>query len=74
MLVAPGTIFCPTDELVRSKGWMFYRLCFAAVDEVDVKVSSERFVRGCRDFWAKKEVGDVEESVRRGVEEGCVTQ
>ncbi len=74
VLVAPGTIFCPTEAIAAEKGWMFYRLCFAAVDEADVRRTSERFVNGCRDFWRKKDLGDIEESIRVGVEEGCVPQ
>ncbi len=72
VLVAPGLIFSPTPEIAKEKGWEFYRLCFAAVDEPDVEATSHRFVAGMNSFWRKKDLKDIEESVRSGVEEGCI--
>ncbi|KAL9614452.1 MAG: hypothetical protein Q9167_001055 [Letrouitia subvulpina] len=62
VLVAPGSLFAPTEEIRVGKGWSFFRICFAAVDEPDVAKTSHRFVEGCKSFWRKKNVGDIEES------------
>lgn len=61
VLVAPGEMFAPTDEIRDSTAWQYQRLCFAAVDDDVVKSSSEGFVRGIRDFWAleAKEIKDL---------------
>ena len=63
VLVAPGILFSPTDEIRDKKGWGYFRLCFAAVDEADVEKTSRRFVDGCRSFWEKKRLGEDEEGV-----------
>ena len=72
ILVAPGGIFSPTDEIKEEKGWSYFRLCFAAVDEEDVERTSNRFVDGMKSFWAKKSLDDIQESIEQGVQEGCV--
>lgn len=72
VLVAPGLIFSPTTEIAAEKGWAYHRLCFAAVDEPDVEATSRRYVAGMNSFWRKKELKDIEESVRMGIEEGCI--
>jgi hypothetical protein len=68
VLVAPGLIFSPTPEIAKEKGWMYQRLCFAAVDEPDVEATSHRFVAACNSFWRKKDLKDIEKSVREAVE------
>ena len=67
ILVAPGTIFSPTEEILTKEGWGYFRLCFAAVDEVDVAATSHRFVEAVRSFWTKKNLDDIEEIVRKSV-------
>lgn len=52
VLVAPGTMFAPTEEVRAESAWQYQRLCFAAVDEEVVTSSSEGFVKGINDFWA----------------------
>lgn len=52
VLIAPGTMFSPTDKIRDEKGWQYFRLCFAAVDEDVLKTSSEAFVQAFTDFWA----------------------
>ena len=69
VLVSPGTIFSPTDVIKKEKGWDFFRLCFAAVDEPDVEDTSLRFVDGVRAFWGKKSLDDIEEDVVWGEDE-----
>lgn len=72
ILVAPGAIFSPTDEIKEEKGWAYQRICFAAVDEEDVEKTSKRYVDGMKSFWAKKSLDDIKESVQQGIREGCV--
>ena len=61
-LLAPGSMFSPTDELREEKGWQYFRLCFAAVPEDKIRGYSERVVKGVRDFWeikTKKGIEDI---------------
>lgn len=60
VLVAPGTMFSSNPEIARSKAWQYYRLCFAAVDENDVKDISKRFVQCCHDFWNIKDKREIQ--------------
>ena len=62
ILVAPGQIFSPTQEIRDAKSWAYFRLCFAAVDLPDVEKTSHRFVEGCQSFWRKKSLDDIEDS------------
>lgn len=66
VLLAPGAMFSPTEEIMEKVGWQYFRLCFAAVDEPDVDKTSERFVNGVKAFWAiknKKEIDDLGDPV-----------
>lgn len=60
ILVAPGSLFAPTEEIRQEKSFSYMRICFAAVDEQDVGPMSHRFVEGLKSFWAKKKVEDIE--------------
>lgn len=64
VLVAPGSLFAPNDEIRTEKSWMYFRICFAAVDEELVEGLSWRFVEACRSFWRKKSVDEIEELAR----------
>lgn len=64
-LVSPGTMFSPTPDIAKEKGWAYFRLCFAAIDEGELKRCTKGFVHGCRDFWEIKDLGDIEEDVKR---------
>lgn len=70
VLTAPGTIFAPTDEIREGKAWQYFRLCFAAIDEKEVKSMSERFVRAAHDFWEmdEKEVQELLDEDEGGVD------
>jgi DNA-binding transcriptional MocR family regulator len=70
-LVAPGSIFSTTDEIQEKKGWQYFRLCYAAVNDDQVESTARRFVQGVQDFWAKTEVEDPddEEGVLADVEQ-----
>ena len=62
VLVAPGWIFSPTDEIREEKSYAYFRICFAAVDEPDVEKTSKRFVAGVQDFWRKKNLDYVDDT------------
>jgi len=70
VLVAPGTIFAPTEEIREERAWAYFRLCFAAVDEPDVETMGRRFVAGVQHFWGLKRLDDVEELSEREIEAG----
>jgi DNA-binding transcriptional MocR family regulator len=53
-LVAPGSIFSPTQEIRDNDSFNCFRLCFAACPVEQVKDISERFARGAQDFWRIK--------------------
>ncbi|KAI9818260.1 MAG: hypothetical protein M1832_004476 [Thelocarpon impressellum] len=71
VLVAPALIFCPTDEVREARGPDFFRLCFAAVEEDEVRSTSHRFVAAFNSFWAKKDAREIEEKVQAAAAEGC---
>ncbi|KAI9727208.1 MAG: hypothetical protein M1834_008468 [Cirrosporium novae-zelandiae] len=64
ILASPGTMFSPTEEIKNRRGWSYFRLCFAAVDEPDVRKTSERFVAGFKSFWKVKHPRDIEEEAK----------
>ena len=51
VLVAPGTIFAPSDAIRARDAWKCFRLCFAAVPRTDVGPIADRFVAGVKAFW-----------------------
>jgi DNA-binding transcriptional MocR family regulator len=61
VLVAPGAMFSANEGIVAEKGWKYFRICFAAVDDREVEECSKRFVAGMKSFWGKRKVGDIEE-------------
>lgn len=74
VLLSPGAIFSPTDEIREAVGWSYFRLCFAAVSEAEVEASSERLVNGINAFWKiknKKDLEDIEKAID-GKREGVV--
>jgi DNA-binding transcriptional MocR family regulator len=64
VLIAPGSIFSPTDALREEKGWQYFRLCFAAVDDDVVEKCSKGVVEAFRSFWTKKKVSDIDEILK----------
>lgn len=66
VLVSPGLIFSPTDEIRNKDGWKFYRLCFAACDEKEIEPISKRFVDAVTDFWRIKSVRKMEDLLEEG--------
>jgi DNA-binding transcriptional MocR family regulator len=77
-LVAPGGMFAPTKEIRDSDSFNCVRLCFAAVEEEEIKDISKRFADGAQDFWKirtkekiDKLLDDIEgESVEQGMDAG----
>lgn len=64
VLASPGTIFSPTEQIAKEEGYKFFRLCFAACDESEIKPISERFVDGAHAFWRIKSKSRIEELLR----------
>ena len=60
VLVAPGSIFSPTEQLRDEKGWQYFRLCFAAVDDDVLEKHSTGLVEGIKSFWTKKRESDID--------------
>jgi DNA-binding transcriptional MocR family regulator len=60
VLVAPGIMFSPTEDIKARDGWRFFRICFAAIDEGELKGTGERLVQGVEDFWRIRDRGVVE--------------
>ena len=66
VLVAPGAMFSPTPEIAEEKGWQYFRLCFAAVEEEEVEKSGKRFAEGVRTFWMIKRQEDLDDIEGKG--------
>jgi DNA-binding transcriptional MocR family regulator len=64
VLVSPGSMFSPTDALREEKGWKYFRLCFAAVDDDVIERYSKGVVDAFRSFWTKKKVSDIDEILK----------
>ncbi len=78
VLVAPGTMFSPTEAIRNEEGWKFFRLCFAAIDEEELKGVSERLRDGVQGFFRIKERKVVEKLLEEdeavgGMVEGVVS-
>lgn len=69
ILTAPGTIFAPTEEIRLADAWQYFRLCFAAVEEKDVRDLSERFVKASHDFWDITDAKEIQGMLDEGTEE-----
>jgi len=55
ILVSPGSIFSPTDEIRAKDGWRYFRLCFAAINEDELGPTSKRLADGVAGFWRIKD-------------------
>ena len=66
VLVSPGEMFSGSKEIAEEKGWKYFRLCFAAVDDDELEGTCRRFVKGVHDFWGVKDA----EKVRKWAEDG----
>jgi DNA-binding transcriptional MocR family regulator len=61
VLVTPGTIFAPTEEIRERDAWECFRICFAACEEDEIEPLSKRFVKGAKDFWRIKSKETIDE-------------
>ncbi|PSN74732.1 PLP-dependent transferase [Corynespora cassiicola Philippines] len=60
VLVAPGAMFSPTEEIRETDSFNCFRLCFAACPEDDVESISKRFTDGAQAFWRIKSKGKID--------------
>ncbi|KAF2798832.1 PLP-dependent transferase [Melanomma pulvis-pyrius CBS 109.77] len=59
-LVAPGSIFSPTEEIRDKDSFNCFRLCFAACPAEEVKDISKRFADGAQAFWRIKKTDKID--------------
>ena len=64
VLISPGSIFAPTDEIRAETAWQYFRLCFAAVDDDVVEKYSKSCVAAFEDFWKIKKVSEIDEILK----------
>lgn len=64
VLVSPGAIFAPTEEIRDRDAWECFRLCFAACPREDVVPISERFAEGAKAFWRIKKESVIDELLK----------
>jgi len=67
VLLAPGQMFSPTPEIAKEKGWQYYRLCFAAVDDNVIKKYSESTVAAFRHYWTIDDPKEIDKILNRMV-------
>ena len=60
VLVSPGEMFSPTDEIKKADGWKYFRLCFAAINEEDLTPVSERLADAVAAFFRIKDKKTIE--------------
>ena len=60
VLVSPGAMFSASPEIARERGWRFFRICFAAVDEEEIEGIARRFVGAVHRFWAIRDADTLE--------------
>ncbi|KAF4472869.1 Pyridoxal phosphate-dependent transferase major region subdomain 1 [Fusarium albosuccineum] len=64
VLTVPGGDFAATETLKTTRGFLFLRFCFAAVEEELLQIKSRSFTEACRDFWSVQNPEDIEEILR----------
>lgn len=64
VLVSPGAIFAPTEEIRERDAWECFRLCFAACPREDVVPISQRFAKGAQAFWRIKKESVIDELLK----------
>ncbi|KAF4304735.1 Aminotransferase class I/classII [Botryosphaeria dothidea] len=64
VLVSPGNIFAPTQDIFKRDGHNCFRMCFAACPEEDVVPITKRFVKGARAFFRIKDPKQIEEILK----------
>lgn len=61
VLVGPGAMFSPTEEIAEANGWRYFRLCFAAINEEDLGSVVQRLADGTAAFFKIKDKKVIEE-------------
>jgi DNA-binding transcriptional MocR family regulator len=77
VLVAPGQMFAPTQEVLEHDAWECFRLCFAAAETDEISDFSKRFVKGAKGFWRIKDADKIDEllkDIEHGEEAATLTQ
>ncbi|ANB11121.1 bifunctional 2-aminoadipate transaminase/aromatic-amino-acid:2-oxoglutarate transaminase [Sugiyamaella lignohabitans] len=54
VLVSPGRMFSPAESLIEDAS-LYFRLCFAAIAEDELKASSQRIASAIHSFWSVDE-------------------
>ncbi|UQC76709.1 aromatic amino acid aminotransferase [Colletotrichum lupini] len=52
ILVVPGGDFAANQTIKRDLGYVFFRFCFAAVEESILEAKSRAFAEACESYWA----------------------
>jgi DNA-binding transcriptional MocR family regulator len=69
VLISPGMMFGATEEIQKTEGWRYFRLCFAAINEDELVSVSERVRDGVHDFFRIKDKKTVEKLLEEDEEE-----
>ncbi|KAI9683221.1 MAG: hypothetical protein M1822_006086 [Bathelium mastoideum] len=64
VLVTPGSLFAPSEEIREKKSWRFFRMCFAAINEDQLAPTTQRFVDGVQKFFTFKDVAKIDEILK----------
>lgn len=74
VLVSPGQIFSPSDEIRDKEGFKYFRLCFAAVDEPEVVPISHRLKDAVNAFWRIKDTKTIDNLIAKEDEDPTVAE
>lgn len=74
VLVGPGQMFAPSDEIRDKEAWKYYRLCFAAVDEPDIGPISHRVKEGIHAFWRIKSTKTIDDLIKEAEDDPRVAE
>ncbi|KAF1918811.1 pyridoxal phosphate-dependent transferase [Ampelomyces quisqualis] len=60
-LVAPGSMFATSQEILDKDSYRCFRLCFAACPDEDVESITKRFTDGAQAFWRIKSKSKIDD-------------
>ncbi|KAF2663262.1 aromatic amino acid aminotransferase [Microthyrium microscopicum] len=64
VLVGPGTMFAPNEEIAEEKAWKYFRLCFAAAPVEELSSISKGFVKGIGAFFEIKDAKKIDDILK----------
>ncbi|KAJ0117905.1 Pyridoxal phosphate-dependent transferase major region subdomain 1 [Diaporthe amygdali] len=64
ILTVPGGDFAATESVKGTRGFLFLRFCFAAVEEDLLEAKAQSFAEACREFWSIQSSNDIDEIMR----------